>query len=166
MKGSNHLPLYFGGFAVIAFALGAPSARAQEAGRDVCQAVGNHAPEPLGDRQGHAMETELDSCRTTEGLMAGAVMNASAIWEWDGAKATLLSSQGTSRKPGATVAFQGIDGKVELMMSNGKVTGSTASGHTLITLATGDAAPLQGKTAAWTAKSTGPDSFELEYIFK
>jgi len=164
MIGRLYRHLYI--LSAIALALAAPSAKAQEAGHDVCQDVGASAPEPLGDREGHAITTGLFSCRVTEGLLAGAVETGNGIWEWDGTKATQLSGNGVARRPGAILSFQALDGKLELTMSEGKPTGWTASGHTAVNLAAGGAASMMGKTATWTAKSTGPFQFEINYTFK
>jgi hypothetical protein len=159
MKKSGFLTLYCGALAATAFA--APAAMAQEAEHYVCQVVGNPSREPLGDHQGHALTMEVDSCRAVDGPMAGGVMTTTSIWEWDGPKAKLISTGGIGRKPGATTAFHSVDGSVELILSDGKVTGADASGHSLIDVATGSAAPAQGKTITWTSKATGPDTFEI-----
>jgi len=166
MKRIKHLPFYIGGLSAFAYAFAASGAMAQEPERYLCQAVGSHTPEPLGDREHHALETEVDSCRAVEGPMAGGVMTANVMWEWDGPKAKLIAISGIVRKPGATAAFHGLDGNVELIMSDGKVTGVTASGHNVIEVATGSAASLQGKTVSWTAKGTGPDTFEVTGTFQ
>jgi hypothetical protein len=168
MKGIGHLPLYMCSLSALALALAAPSsARAQELhGHDVCRGVGAFTPEQLGDREGHALSITQDSCETTEGPTAGAVMNDAVMLEWDGTKAKQLSSSGVARKPGATLAFQGLDGTLELTMTDRKPSGWTASGDTIVTLATGSWASLNGMKVAWTSKSTGPNVFETDYTFK
>lgn len=55
MKGIKRLPLYFGGLAAVAFALGASSAFAQEiCNHDLCRQASPYPPEQL-DRDGHAL---------------------------------------------------------------------------------------------------------------
>jgi hypothetical protein len=161
MTRSMHLPLHVGALSAIAFAFAAPSALAQEAEHQTCRVVGNSEPEQIGDRAGHALSTELDSCRIDSGPMAGAIVTSTVIWEWDGPKAKLVAGGGIVRKPGSTSAFHSVDGNVELTMSDGKVTGATASGHTLIDVGAGSAVSLQGKSVTWTAKATGPNTFEI-----
>ena len=90
--------------------------------------------------------------------MAGGVGTGTNIWEWDGPKATLLSDSGVVRKPGATLAWKGTEGKLTLTMTDGKVTGWTGSGRGANTLATGGWASMAGKSYTWTGKSVGPAS--------
>ena len=74
MKGIKHLPLYFGGLSVIALALGAPSASAQEVSKFFCQTVGgSDKPEPLGDREGHGITVTTASCRNLGGVLDGSL---------------------------------------------------------------------------------------------
>jgi hypothetical protein len=150
--------------AVIALSATAPSAIAQENTYTLtCQLVGTIGPpEPLGDRQGHAISVEADSCRVDSGPMSGGVLTGSAIWEWEGTNAVLLSANGVVRKPGATLVFQGTEGKLALTMTDGKVTGATGSGKGTNLMATGSAASLTGKPYSWMAKSTGPGQFTIE----
>ena len=162
MRVSKYLPLYIGGLSAVAFGLAFPSAKAQEAGHNVCQSVGNPTPQQLGDREGHVVVISLNSCRVTEGPMAGALLTDTVMWEWDGAKANLLSDSGYGGKAGAFIAFQAIDGKLEAIMTDGKFTGWTGSGHQQIKLATGSAASSNGKTITWTGKSAGPNQYEYE----
>ena len=96
------------------------------------------------------------SCETVEGVTKGAVWHPLSMWEWDGTKAKELSGYGVGRKAGATTTYQDAEGTVELMVTDGKVTGWTASGHSPVTMATGDWASFNGKTWFWTAKPTGP----------
>ena len=151
----------------IVFALAVPSATAQELhGHNVCREVGAFTPEQLGDREGHALSIGQSSCQTTEGPGAGAVQTETNMWEWDGPKAKELSGYGVARKPGATFAFQHTDGTLEVTMTDGKPSGWTASGHGIVTLATGSLASLNGKKYEWTGKGTGPNVFEGDYTFK
>jgi hypothetical protein len=63
-------------------------------------------------------------------------------------------------------AFQHTDGTLEVTMTDGKPSGWTASGHGIVTLATGSLASLNGKKYEWTGKGTGPNVFEADYTFK
>jgi hypothetical protein len=167
MRGIKLVPLCFGSLSVIAFALAVPSAKAQELhGHIVCRDVGAFAPEQLGDREGHALSIGQSSCQTTEGPMEGGVQTETNMWEWDGPKAKELSAYGVTRKPGATLTFQHPDGTLELTMTDGKPSGWTASGHGVVTLATGSWASLNDKKYEWTGKGTGPNVFEGDYTFK
>ena len=147
----------------IAFAAFAPDAVAQEiTSTFTCQDVGSGAPEPLGDREGHTITVGQYSCRVDSGPMSGGLVTGTAVWEWDGPNAVQLSNSAVARKPGATVVWVGKSGKLALTMTDGKVTGFTASGQGADVVATGSAASLVGKTSTWTSKSTGPDQFTTE----
>ena len=166
MRGIKLIPLYFGSLSAIAFALAVPSATAQELhGHNVCRNIDAFTPEQLGDREGHALSIGQSSCQVTEGPLAGVVLTETGVWEWDGPKAKELSDYGVARKPGATVAFQHTDGTLEVTMTDG-TGGWTASGHGIVTLATGSWASLNGKKYEWTGKGTGPNVFEADYTFK
>jgi hypothetical protein len=165
MRGGTYLQLCACGLSA-AVLVAAPGAKAEDAGHDVCQTVGNHARMPLGDRQGHALETDTVSCRPDAGPLAGGVVTVASFWEWDGTKATMLSGQGYVHMPNGDVsAFKGVDGQIELTMADGKVTRVTASGHNVATMTTGALASV-GKTVSWTLKATGPDTFEIDETFK
>jgi quercetin dioxygenase-like cupin family protein len=167
MKGIKHLPLYFGSLSAITLALGAPSAVAQELhNHDICRNVTTFGPEQLGDRDGHSLTMAQDSCETVEGVTKGAVWHELSMLEWDGTKAKVLSGYGVGRKAGATTTYQDAEGTVELIVTDGKVTGWTGSGHAPVTMATGDWASFNGKTWFWTGKSTGPYTFEINSTLK
>ena len=76
--------------------------------------------------------------------MSGAVLTGTTIWEWDGPKAVLLSSNGVIRKPGGTVVYQNTGGSLALTMADGNVTGFTSSGKGDEKLATGVKASSRG----------------------
>ncbi len=147
-----------------ALAVSAPNAIAQEkiTNKFVCQNVGAFALEPLGDREGHSISIGQMSCRVVAGPMSGGVMSGAITWEWDKTNATLISGNGVARKPGATLVYKDVDGKLALTITDGKVTGFTASGHVRFPIATGGGALLAGKSATWTTTPTGPDEFEIE----
>jgi hypothetical protein len=151
--------LRVGGAAAIAIAFAgfAPSTIAQESTSvQTCQPVWSSAPEPLGDREGHAILVSQGSCRIESGPLSGGVLTDVSIWEFDGAKAVRLTESGIIRKSDAVVVINGTGGNFALTMADGKVTGWTASGRDNYLMATGSAAPLAGKSFTWTAKPTGP----------
>ena len=167
MKRIKHLPLCFGSLSAIALALAVPSATAQELhSHGVCRNIGAFAPEQLGDREGHALSIGEISCQIAEGPMDGAVVTETGMWEWDGPKAKELSDYGVGRKMGGTFAFQHTDGTLEVTMTDGKPSGWTASGHGVVTMATGSWASLNGKKYEWTGKGTGPNVLEADLTFK
>jgi hypothetical protein len=166
MKASMHIQRNFCGISIAAAALAAaaPSAVAQEITfTSPCSIVGNAAPEPLGDREGHAIFIEEDICRFDSGPFAGGVMTASSTWEFDKTNAVLVSSSAVFRKPGAIAVGQLTEGKIALTMTDGKVTGVTswARGNWPITI--GSAASLAGRSFTATGKDAGPGQFVLEY---
>ena len=60
------------------------------------------------------------------------------------------------------MVYKDLDGKLALTMTDGKVTGYTASGRMNWPIATGSGESLAGKSATWTVKPTGPDQFEID----
>jgi hypothetical protein len=59
--------------------------------------------------------------------------------------------------------WKGIEAKVTLTTTDGKVTGWTVSGRGVYPLATDDWASMAGKWFTWTGKPVGPGSqFSLE----
>jgi hypothetical protein len=146
--------------AVTALAAFAPSVVAEEVTMTMtCQSIGNSAPEPLGDREGHAISIGEVSCRVDGGPLSGGVLTGMDIWEWDGTNAVSLANNGIVRKPGATAMYQNTEAKLVLTMTDGKVTGATASGKGHWRMATGTAASLMGKACSYTANVTGPGQF-------
>jgi hypothetical protein len=150
----------------IALSAFAPGAKAQETGHEICRSIGAFTPEQLGDREHHGLAISQESCQTIEGPTAGSVSNDITVMEWDGPRAKELSGFGVGRKPGATIAFHDLDGQVEVMMTDGKPTGWIATGHSIVSLATGPWAALKGRTISWTAKPAGPNVSELDYTWK
>jgi hypothetical protein len=90
------------------------------------------------------------------------VLTGTTIYEWDRTNGVLLSGLGVTRKPGATTAYEHSGGKISLIIADGKVAGSTFSGRGRITMATGAAASLQGKTYSYSGKTTGPGQFNVD----
>ncbi len=127
-----------------------------------CQVVGSSAPESLGDREGHAISVGQITCRVEGGVGDGGVLTGTTIYEWDKGSAVMLSGIGITRKPGATSAYQHVEGKQSLVMTDGKVTGVTGSGRGRYTMATGAAASMAGKTYSYTFTTTGPNQLVVE----
>jgi hypothetical protein len=147
----------------IALAAFAPGALAQDnTFTSTCQGIGSSAPEPLGDREGHSIQTSQSSCHIDSGPLSGGILTTTDIWEWDGPNAVLLSGSGVVRKPGATLVVVDTGGKLTLTMADGKVTGWTASGKGTNVVATGSAASMAGKSYTFSAKPTGPGQFTVE----
>jgi hypothetical protein len=164
-----HRLVRFGGAvaAGVAFVGFAPGALADESTMWNCQNVGQSQPEPVGDREGHAIQVASVSCRAESGPLAGGVMTTQDVWEWDGPKAALVSFTGVVRKNGATLVWKSIEGKLLLTTTEGKVTGFTVSGRADTVLAAGAWAPWAGKQMSWTGKPNGPASqLSLETTFK
>ena len=155
------------GAAALALASVAFSAMAQAplTQKAVCVFVGVGAMEPIGDRSGHGLRVSPYSCLVENGPMEGAVMTGTNIYEWDGAKAVVLSGDGVGRKPGSLTSFKVIEGGTALTMTDGKVTGFTGSGKGVVSLATGSAAVLKGKTYSYTARSISPVQFVIETTY-
>jgi hypothetical protein len=149
--------------AAAAFAAFAPGAVAQEISKSFCQAVGaNGAPEPLGDREGHGISVITASCRNEGGAMDGSLTTGQEIWEWDGTNAKMLLESGIVRKPGAMATYELTEGKLALTITDGKVTGFTASGKGRWPTATGTAASLAGKSFTFKSFPTGAGTWEAD----
>jgi hypothetical protein len=129
-----------------------------------CVSVGPNIPEPLGDRDGHAVQVSVGACTAEGGLLDGMVMTQDTIWETELSKGTfnLLSGHGIGRKPGATTAYRNTNGVLTIILKDGKPAGWTVAGKATYTLATGSAAGLAGKNFSFTGYATGPRSYVLE----
>jgi hypothetical protein len=127
-----------------------------------CMNAGPNIPEPLGDREGHAVQVSAGTCLNEGGLLDGTVTTQNTIWEMDKGALNILSADGVSRKPGTTVAYRVTSGALTFVMKDGKPAGWTAAGKGTYTMATGSAAALAGKNFSWTGYATGPRSYVLE----
>jgi len=127
-----------------------------------CNVVGSGGPEPLGGKEGHAFSVGEIVCRVEGGATDGGLLQGYTVYEWDKMQASLLSGLGVIRKPGATTAYQHSEGKVSLIVADGKVAGANYTGRGRITLASGAAAPLLGKTYTYAGRTTGPGQLTLE----
>lgn len=92
-------------------------------------------------------------------------MTGNNIYEWDGGKAVVLSGDGVGRKPGSITSFKVNEGTTALVMTDAKVTGFTGSGKGVVSLATGGAAALKGKTYSYTVRSISPVQFVIETTY-
>ncbi len=146
----------------LAQASGTALAQPAPSSRLFCHAVGNSPPEPLGDREGHSISVGEITCRVEGGPGDGGVLTGTTIYEWDKTSGVLLSGVGVTRKPGATSAFQHTEGKIALVVADGKVTGSTGTGRGRYTMATGAAASFAGKTYSYSFRSAGPGQFVVD----
>lgn len=149
------------GITALALVLTTGLAMAQTS-KHTCMNVGPNLPEPIGDREGHAINVAAGSCTTEGGLLDGTVMTQNTIWEIDKGASNILSADGVSRKPGAVATYRATSGTLSFVMKDGKPVGWTASGKGVYTMATGSAAPLAGKAFSWTARATGPRAYVME----
>jgi len=153
------------GITITAIALGAvaPGAVAQEnAITFTCLNVGNGPPEPLGDREGHAISVGNYSCLANSGPLNGGVWTETIGWEWDKAGAVIISAVGVVRKPGFTTMVKIEEGKIERIITDGKTTGFTGSGHGTFPVAVGGSPSLAGKSFNYSVKTTGFNQFTLD----
>ena len=129
-----------------------------------CVNVGPNIPEPLGDRDGHAVQVSAGACTAEGGLLNGMVMTQDTIWETEISKGMFntLSGHGVGRTPSATVVYSITDGVLTMIMKDGRPAGWTVAGKARYTLATGSAAGLAGKNFSFTGYATGPRSYVLE----
>lgn len=163
----NHKPCFRSCVCVAALALLAAGAAAQSGAVDKlhCQNVGSAVPESLGDREGHALSVNHISCRVEGGAMDGGILTGTTISEWDKGQATVLSGVGVTRKPGAVTVYQHTEGKISMVMSDGKPSGITGSGRGRMTMATGSAAPMAGRSYSFTFRTTAPNQFVVDVKF-
>jgi hypothetical protein len=95
----------------------------------------------------------------------GGLWTETIVWEWNKTDATIISSVGVIRKPGATTVVKFTEGSIAVTMADGKMTGATGSGRGVFPIAVGAAAPLSGKTWTYTVKSTMPPA-QFDLIMK
>lgn len=129
----------------------------------------NHGPnviEPIVDREGQSLQAAEATCVVQGGPMDGAVETQHNLWHYDKGTGSLLSGHAVARKPGALSAAVISQGSLAFRMADGKVTGWTASGKGRMTLATGAAASLAGKSFDWSANPTGPRSYVIQVTFE
>ncbi len=89
-------------------------------------------------------------------------MTGSAYYQWDGTSAIQRGAIGIYRKAGSSLIWSNSEGKLSLIMVDGKVTGSSGSGQGTYTLATGAASALAGRGYSYVTKNTGFNQFVIE----
>jgi hypothetical protein len=153
------------GIAGLALIYTAASAQSGQTEQLHCNPVGYNPPQPLGDQKGHSISTAEFTCRVEGGPLDGGLVTGSGIWEWHKTNAVLLSGMGVTRKPGTTLAWKQLSGKMAMIISDGKVTGFQGSGRGRATLATGAAAERKGKAYDFTFKSVGPGQYVVDITY-
>jgi hypothetical protein len=149
--------------AAIALTAFVPSARAQEnIAVFACQLVGRGQSEPLGDRDGHMLSITQISCLANAGVLSGGVLTGSSIYELNKGAGVLITASGVITKPGQTAVYVATEGKLALVMTDGKVTGTTTSGRGSYPIATGGWSTLAGKSFIYSTHPTGPGLFEID----
>ena len=141
------------------------SAQSGQTERLHCNSVGYNPSQPLGDQKGHSISAAQFSCRVEGGPLDGGLVTGGSIWEWHKSNAVLLSGMGVTRKPGTTLAWTQLGGKMSLIMSDGKVAGVQGSGRGRATLGTGAAAERKGKAYSFTFKTVGPGQFVVDVTY-
>jgi hypothetical protein len=160
--------LAFASCAILVASMGSETVFAQAtatSARVTCNNIGGSAPEPVGDRDGHTLQVAEASCTVQGGPLDGAVLTQNTLWEYDKGVGNMISSHGVYRKPGAMAIYVNSAGTINLVMTEGKVTGWTASGKGRYAMASGSAVSLSGKTYSWTARPTGPRSYVVEATY-
>lgn len=127
-----------------------------------CYSSGANTAEPVGDRDGHAIQAAAITCLESGGVFDGMVSTQNLIWEHDASGSKLLSGDGMGRKPGALVAFRYLEGGREPVMQDGKRVGWLVKGKGVFTLATGGMAAFSGKTFTWVLKRAAPGRTDVE----
>jgi hypothetical protein len=94
--------------------------------------------------------------------MDGALVTGGDVIDWDKTNGFEVLGDAAVLKPGGFAVDQDTDGKFEVTVADGKVTGFTGSGKVHWVVATGSAAPLFGKTFSYTLKSTGAAQWEAD----
>ena len=130
--------------------------------KSTCQPVGVPTQEPLGDREGHALSVGDYSCVSQGGVLDGAVMSGTNIWEMDKGAGVTVTGNGVVRKPGAMVLYTVTEGSYTLTMADGKVTGFSGTAKGVYKLAAGAAAPLAGKSYTARFRSIERGQFVIE----
>jgi hypothetical protein len=138
------------------------SALAETVGRFECSVVGAVSQDPIGDKDGHRLNTVQYSCFGVESLLKGALYSGFSTSEWDGPQGTYLTGGGTIRAAGGLIVTRLTEGTGSTVMKDGKPAGNEASGKGLFKFASGTLAGLSGKAARWEAKPAGFARFTLE----
>lgn len=147
--------------AILALHSGAVCAQSTTS-KSSCTVMGATYLEPVGDRDGHSLQTSVANCRIEGGDFDGAVSSLHTVWEQDKLNGNVLSGDGVLRKPGAMASYRQISGQRTYVLKDGKVVGWTATGKAIYNLASGGFAAYAGKSFTWSARSTMPGQFAIE----
>ncbi len=126
-----------------------------------CSVSGINTPEPIGDKQGHAIVTNNFTCRTEGGPFDNGVSTGSQIYEFNGTAGVGKAGHGIIRAPGGSAVWVNQEMRSDLQMTDGKVVGAKGGGRGTFTLATGSAAQFNGKAYEYNFTTTGPNQFTI-----
>jgi hypothetical protein len=129
--------------------------------KSVCNTFQSNS-DAFGDRDGHSVSVSEYACTVTGGLLDGGVTKGIGYWDVSGGTFAMLSGNGVVRKPGALAVFQQLEGKLNLVMKDGKPVGWNGAGRARYVAASGSMSPLHGKAFRWQAASTGFNTFTIE----
>jgi hypothetical protein len=148
--------------AFVVVGLGAPlSSAAGTQYHSDCRVVDTTTLEHFG-YEGHNAEMTHFTCRITGGLLDGFVVTGTNIWELEeGGGRTLLGSLALAQKAGSAVVYEVKQGTKRIPTSKESSTWDSA-GVGSFRLATGSAAPLEGKSFSSVARNTGPGTFTVD----
>src|SRR3954471_6261976 len=124
-------------------------AHAETVGRYECNVIGSASQDPIGDKDGHRINSVQNSCLGMEGLLKGAVYSGSSTSEWDGPQGTYLLGGGIIRAAGGLIVTQITEGRGSVIMKDGKPAGTESSGKALFKFASGTLGTLSGKAVRW-----------------
>jgi len=130
--------------------------------KSTCQPVGVATQEPLGDRDGHVLSVAPYSCVSQGGVLDGAVMSGTNIWELDKGAGLTVTGNGVVRKPGTLVLYTVTEGSYTLTMADGKVTGFSGIAKGVYKLTSGAAAHLAGKSFTARFRSIERGQFVID----
>ena len=156
----RHLHRCLGALAL--FALSAAAfAQSGTTFKNTCMGVGSSSPEALAGREGQTFSIGNYVCTAESGPLEGATFTGANIWHWKSGSATVVSGTGVARKPGAQAVYETTTGQMKLIMNGNQVVGFEGEGKGIYRIATGSAAPLEGKTISYKFKSIAPGRFEV-----
>lgn len=121
--------------------------------------------EPLSEQPGHFFQNTQVVGVWKGGPLDGFLMTAHTAWAYEGgSKGKLVGGIAVARKLGAGhVVFEQGTGTADLSLTpTGMMADWSARATATVKLATGEAAPLQGKQFEWTGKLISPGRFMLE----
>ena len=126
-----------------------------------CQGIPGVRDEIAGSPN-RALTTGGYSCRVEAGPMSGGVTTGSSTGESNGDNYVGFLGGSVTRKPGSLlVTVHSEFGSKTLRDADGKVKDVVGTGRGRYMLATGDAAPLSGKSYRYVTRVTGPGMFDV-----